>query len=401
MSSQKYNATFAFIVALNFLILFYSISQISLSYAEAKVLYDDHTFLHFFITAITRVFGSNDYAVRIPFLFIHMVNLFLLYKVSYFYLTKKSDRIWAVFIYALLPGVNSAAILINTATLVIFATLSFVYAYLRDKKMLAFVILIFSVLIDNSMSALYLSLIFFSMYKRDNRLLVLSILLFAISMYVTGGINVSGKPSGHFAELLGVYGAIFSPLVFIFFFYSLYRILIKEDKNILWFISFGALIFSLLLSFRQRLYIEDFAPFVVISVPFLVKIFFASYRIRLPQFRKNYQFVFYTVIFSLVLMFLAIHFNKTMYYFYKEPQKHFAYKHHYVKELSKALAQRGISGVHTSDRNLQKRLKFYRISDDMQYPLTQHTPSGEHIKITISYTPTSHVDFYVSKIHKK
>ena len=397
--TKKNNVILALIVTLNFIILFYSISNLSISAYETDVIYQKSDFLHYFITYIITIFGANDYAVRMPFLLMHMANIFLLYKVSFFYLKRPSDRLWTVLIYALLPGVNSAAILINTSTVVIFATLGFIYLHLYKHAYSAFIVLALAGVIDNSVSILYLALIFYGIYKRDRSLLILSVVLFAVSMYVTGGIAVHGKPSGYFVELLGVYGAIFSPLVFIFFFYALYRILIKEEKNILWFISFVALIFSLILSFRQRIYIEDFAPFVVISIPFLVKIFFASCRIRLPQFRRKYQFTLYMVIFYLFFMFLAIHFNKQMYYFYPEAKKHFAYKQHFVKELSSALKAHNIYAVDTVNQKLQQRLRFYGIDIGKKYHLSQHLQNTSDITITISYTANSKVSFYVSKIH--
>jgi hypothetical protein len=41
--------------------------------------------------------------------------------------------------------------------------------------------------------------------------------------------DTGGKPKGYFLDALGVYAAIFSPLLFLYFIYSMYRILIKEE----------------------------------------------------------------------------------------------------------------------------------------------------------------------------
>ena len=41
--------------------------------------------------------------------------------------------------------------------------------------------------------------------------------------------------------------------------------------------------------YSERVYIEDFAPFVVISIPLMLKTFLHSYRVRLKEFRKIYN----------------------------------------------------------------------------------------------------------------
>ncbi len=166
-------------------------------------------------------------------------------------------------IYALLPGVNSAALLLNPISVVIFLTLLFLYLYIYGYKILSYSILAITLLVDNSFLILYLALFFYAISIKDKKLLIYSMILFGISMYLYG-FDDGGKPKGYFIDMLGVYAAIFSPFLFLYYIYALYRVLIKEQKSILWYITFVSFAMSMLLSMRQKIYIEDFAPFVVI-----------------------------------------------------------------------------------------------------------------------------------------
>ncbi|ARU49313.1 hypothetical protein Sdiek1_2160 [Sulfurospirillum diekertiae] len=209
-----------------------------------------------------------------------------------FFLKKRIDRIVSVAIYAFLPGVNGVALLVNSGIVVIFFSLLFTYLYLREWKVASHIVLIACLFVDNSFAIFYIALFVYALMKRKTDLLILTLILFSASMYLYG-FDTGGKPRGYFIDTLGVYAIVFSPLLFLYFVYAMYRILIKEEKNLLWYISFFSLVVSLLLSLRQKLLLEDFAPFVVLSVPLMVKVFFNSYRVRLPAFRKLHTFFLY------------------------------------------------------------------------------------------------------------
>ena len=135
---------------------------------------------------------------------------------------------------------------------------------------------------------------------------------------------IPSRPTGHFAEIFGLYAALFSPFLFLYFVYTLYRILLRNKKNILWVISFTALTFSLLLSIRQRVALTDFAPYVMIAVPLMVWIYYQSVRVRLPQFQKIYKNAFYVVFAMLIFNTLVILTHRFTYYLSDENPKHFA-----------------------------------------------------------------------------
>jgi len=387
-----------FVLLIHISFLLYGINTLSISYNEAWIFFNSTSFTHYIVRFSTALFGQNDFALRLPFVFFHILSTILLYKVSKQYLKRKSDRVFSVIVYILLPGTNSAALLVNSAEIVIFLTLLFIYLYEMHKYIIAYLVLSLSFLVDNSFSILYLSLVFYSLYKKDNRLLWFSLILFGISMYVWG-FDTGGKPKNYFLDTLAVYSVIFSPLVFLYFFYTEYRILIKEDKNILWFISFVALVFSLLLSFRQKIRLEDFAPFAIIATPLMVRTFLSSYRVRIPELRSWHK-LFFTIVFgSLLINFILIYFNKPLYLVLANPKKHFTYRYDFAKEIAKRLKSVNINEINSNNRDFALRLKFYGIKNGGDYLLSTN-PHKKSKSVTISYYNKPIFKVFVSKIHK-
>lgn len=383
----------AMIISINVLFLLYGISTLSISYYEAQTFYNESNFVHYITRASCFVFGQNDYALRLPFIFLHVLSTILIYKVGKPHLKRKIDRVSSVLIYVLLPGTISAALLVNAAGVILFITLLFVFLYQENKKIAAFVVLAISAIIDQGFVILYFLLFFYAIAKRDNVLIALSLVLFSISASIYG-MDIKGKPKGYFLDTFGVYAAIFSPIVFLYFIYVQYRILIKKQKNILWWISFGAFICSLLLSFRQRIPIEDFAPFAVIAVPLMIRSFFNSYRVRLPQHRKIHKIFLITMFLSLFISsFLSI-FNHAMYNLYEDPKKHFAYPYHVAKDLSIILHQKNIKFLHVEDKRLALRLKFYGIGDSKDTKIVEDI-NGD---IKVRYLFTDIASFKIVKL---
>jgi hypothetical protein len=190
-------------------------------------------------------------------------------------------------------------------------------------------------------------------------------------MYIYG-FETSGKPKSHFLDMFAIYASIFSPFIFLYFFYSIYRIGIKGKKSIYWFVSTTALAFSLLLSFRQRIYIEDFAPFVVVAIPLMMKLFFHSLRVRLPMFRKKYYILALSGLFLLLLNVLIILFNKPLYLVLNNTQKHFVYPYHFANEIALILKNNNINEIACDDEELLLRLKFYGIESGNQHFISLH-----------------------------
>jgi hypothetical protein len=174
-----------------------------------------------------------------------------------------------------------------------------------------------------------------------------------------GGLEIGGRPTGHFIEIFGLYSAVFSPLVFIFFFYSMYRILIRESKDILWYLSFSSLVFSLVLSIRQKIEITDFAPYVLVSIALMLNIYLNSLRVRIYEHQKGYKLGFIFVISTLIISSLTIIFHKNIFDILDDNRKHFAYSVYKPYWLSNQLKEKNIFCYDTNSTKEESQFLYY------------------------------------------
>ncbi|OOY02156.1 phospholipid carrier-dependent glycosyltransferase [Campylobacter coli] len=363
------------LLAFDLLALLYGISTLSISTDEAKIYFEEkgnflflnHSLLYYLTHFGTFVFGQNDFGLRIPILFFHFLSCILLYILALKYTKTHFDSLLALLLFVLLPGTVASALLVNEASIVIFLTLAIICAYEYEKKWIFYPLLILALFIDKSFNILFLTFFFFGIYKRNSFLLTLALVLFGLSISFYG-FDTGGRPRGYFLDTLGIFAACFSPLVFIYFFYVVYRLTFKEQKSLLWFLMSVTFIFCSLLSLRQKLYLEDFLPFCVICTPLLIKTLMASYRVRLPQFRLRYKiFIECSIIFLLFCYFVIIG-NQILYYFVSDPKYNFANNYHLAKELSKELKKQEIFELRVGT-SLQPRLRFYGIKDSNTFYL--------------------------------
>lgn len=370
LKNEKYAISAIFIF--NLIILLYAISNLSISYYEADIFFNKDNIVSLLANLSCKIFGHNDFALRIPFLIIHFINSFLIYKISKFILNRKIDRIISLALFMALPGVMSGAILVNMAVFIMFFTLSFIYFKELKKEKLMIFTLVLSIFISKAFILLYISLFLYSYFNKEQKLCFLNFALFLISFFVYD-YNIDGKPKGYFLDTIGVFAAVFSPFVFLIFVYSIYRIAIKEKKTILWYIVFIPFVVSIFLSIRQKVELEIFLPYCVLSVPLMVKVFLHSFRIRLPYFRKIHKFFIITSVSFLVFNIFVTTFNQYLYIFFKDkPKKHFIYKYDVAKELAKELKKQGIEGVNSLDKKYLLRLKFYGIKDNSNFFLYEN-----------------------------
>nr|WP_321266260.1 hypothetical protein [uncultured Sulfurimonas sp.] len=385
------------ILAIDALILLFQTSSLSISHAETTVLYGDFSFLQLIVKTSIYFLGSNDFALRLPMITLHILSGLLLYKISKDYVNQ-NNRLWLVLIFVLLPGVISSAIIVNNAGVVIFGLLLFVYAYKNLSNMFIYLILVFNLLIAGEFIYLFLSLCIFAFYTKQKTLFIFNIFTFFISLFLFG-LDTKGIPQGHFLDAIAVYTAIFTPIVFIYLFYILYRRYLTKDVDILWFISSVAFVFSLLLSFRQKIELEQFAPYLILALPLAAQTFYHSYRVRLKIFRTKYKIVFVISILFLVLNSLVVFFNKEIYLFIDKPQNHFAYNMHIAKELANDLKSRGIHCVKTHYK-MASRLKFYGVTNCNTNILVEKNLNYKNISnVTISYKNRPVYSGYVTKVN--
>jgi len=193
----------------------------------------------------------------------------------------------------------------------------------------------------------------------------------------------------HLLDTIGLYSAIFTPVIFVYIFFVLYRRYLSKDINVLWFISTIPLLISLLLSFRQNIYIADFAPYLIVALPLAAQSFYASYRVRLKMFRARYKTIFALSALFLSINFILVLFNRELYLVVEKPQKHFARKMHIAKELAQELKNRDIQCIRTQDE-MGQRLKFYGIDfckENLLIEKDLKTENEEYVTISYKYRP--------------
>ncbi|MDY0051948.1 MAG: hypothetical protein RBR65_05340 [Aliarcobacter sp.] len=398
-ASNKYNYYFyTFLLTIVFILLLKADNSLSISYKEALNVFINNSVLSIISKLSIFIFGQNDLALRLPFITFYVFSVLLMYKLTNNYFRYEKDRLIAICIFMILPGVISASLLVNSAIMVIFFTLLYLYIYQKSGKQ-SYLLLIFFLFLDNSFAILYLALFFYSFKNQDKKLMYFSMIFFILSMYVYG-FTTDGKPRGFLVDTFAIYATVFSPLLFIYFIYSLYRTGIKNERTLTWYISMTAMALSIIFSFRQRIYIEDFGPFVVIALPFMLKTFFHSYRIRLKEFRQTYNIIAILIVLMLLINVFLTFINKPLYLVLGNPTKHFVYQYHFVKELSDELKKRNINNLTCSDKELQLRLKFYNITEGEEYYISTRSFYNFDEKIIIKYYNKELLDVYVKKLTK-
>ena len=359
--ASRHIAFSVFLICLiDFVFLLYAANSLSISYNEAEIFFQKHSLLGYILKLSAHFFGQNDLAVRGVMIFFNIASVVLMYKVSKFYIKLEFDRIIAVLLFVLLPGTLVSALIINNAGICITLALLCIYLFHIKKKILFSLFFCLAFFIDGDFLIFYAGFFIFALYKRKPPLAWLSAILFLLTLYFFG-FETNGRPSGHFIDTFGIFAAVFSPFVFIFFVYTIYRIWIKEKKDLLWFIAICSFCFCMIVSVRQRLELEQFLPFCVIATPLMVRVFFNSYRVRLPKFRKGHKICTGLVMLFLVFNWSAIIFNQIFYLFLNDPTKHLTYKFDVAKELADKLKEAGVQDIATDDTRLALRLKFYGI----------------------------------------
>ncbi|MBP6163897.1 MAG: glycosyltransferase family 39 protein [Aliarcobacter sp.] len=397
ITNNKYNYYFyTSLSILVFILLLKADTSLSISYKEALNVFVNNSILSVITNISIYIFGQNDIALRLPFILFYLFSILLMYKLTENYFRYEKDRFIAICTFMLLPGVLSASLLVNSAIIVIFLTLLYLYYFEKHEKH-SYVLLIFFLFIDNSFAILYLALFFYSFKNQDKKLMYFSMIFFIFSMYIYG-FDTGGRPRGFLVDTFAIYATVFSPLLFLYFVYSLYRSGVKNERTLTWYISMTALILSVIFSVRQRIYIEDFGPYVVISLPFMLKTFFHSYRVRLKEFRLNYNILAILIVIMLSINVILTFINKPLYLILPNPSKHFVYQYHFVKELSEELKKRNIDEITMLDEQLQLRLKFYNITKGEKYFLSTKEFYNYDEKIVIEYYKQELFTVFIKKI---
>ena len=339
--------------------ILYLANTIPIGPHEATIYYTDRSILYF-LTHILENYFDNSLGFRLPFVIFGFLNIPLFYIMSQLYLKKEEESYLATAIYLLLPGIITSTILVNISVLVITFVLFFIIFYER-KNLLGEALSMFLLLVLHDASIIFFIAlsIFFTIQAKRKRLII-SITFTIISLYFNG-LEIGGRPTGEFLQLFGLYMALFSPLVFLYFFYALYRIALRESKDILWYISFTAFLSSVLLSLRQQVDMTDFTPYVIVSVVLMLLTYYKSICVRLPQFQKPYRLGFNITLASLIFSSLIIIFHPLFFRVIDDKSKHFAYPFYEPYWQVLELNEIGKNCYTVKKKKMQYQLKYYGI----------------------------------------
>jgi len=365
---------------------------------EAVLYFSDNSIVSWLMHAGKALFPTLDFLnIRFPFLIIHLINLLLFYRLSRYFLKDERALLTSFIIFLFLPGIVSSAVLATTTGIILALYQTFLILFLEKKRAGALIVLSLFLFVDKSSVILYFALFTYALWKRDKTLILFMTLLFgaSVSFY---GFGIHGKPVNYFADTIGIYAAIFSPFLFLYFFYAVYRILFKGDKNIIWHISFTVLVLSLIISLRQRIPIQDFAPYVIVAIPLMVQLFFQSFSVRLPQFRKPYRVMAWMVFSVLFINTALLLFHKPLFLLLKQPEKHFAKPFYYPYWCAQALKDNSIHAILVDKRELALQLRYYGILPQGVLKL-QEKPCETCKKVSIRYKNRNLKTCYVSKIN--
>jgi hypothetical protein len=293
----------------------------------------------------------------LPFL-LGLINLRLFYSLLEEYFPRLEDRRFALVIFALLPGVIVSTVLLNDAIFALTLTLLFLLAYRYGIFWLQLLSLLLLLFTDTAVFALYLAVALYAWKKRQRGLALISLLLMVAALYV-GLFDVGGRPSGHLPELFGIYAALFSPLFFVYYFYSLYRTAFEGPRDIYWTISFTALAVSILLSIRQQILIVDFSPYLLVGTMIPVAVYFRSLRVRMRRFQRRYRIAGAVVMATLLLSTLTVVFHQPLYHLMGEPRKFFVAPTYIYRDLAGELREAGRTCYEGVKKRYEPLMRYY------------------------------------------
>lgn len=360
--------------------LLFMVSEMSISYKEANRLLSDTSLLYHFVRFLLDVFGVNDYSLKGSFIAIHCCNMILMYMIGRLYLRKASDSLFLVMIYALLPGVNFSALLLGKSGFIIFMLLLLCYAHLRYKR-IPYVLIFLSGFFDIAFSVVFIALGIYAIRKRKTKTFIASIIGFGINMFLYSGV-IEGVPKAYFLDSLGMLGVLFSPFLFIYLIYGLYAgVTRRNDDSLMLYIATSGIVLMLLLSMRQEIDMQSFAPLCVVGLPVMVYDFFHNMRVRLKIYRTRFKVRMLVIMVALCLQIFLLYGNKLTYLVSQTPN--FASNYYIAKDVARILKSKHITTLKVQDSRLALRLNFYGIQTDSGKLClySDNKRNGESIKV--------------------
>jgi len=300
----------------------------------------------------------NELGLRLFFLLLGALNAYLFYLISSIVFQKREDRFLTLFFYLMLPGVIISTVLANDAVLVTALVLLFLYAYLHKKQTLSFLPLLLLSLVHWSALYFYMILMLYGLFQKEKQIFLAAVS--AVLFYLLLGIErPEPVPGNHFFEMLGIYATIFSPLLFVYLFYALYRTLLRGSRDLLWYISFGALVISLILSLQERVKVTDFSAYLMLGIIVAVRTYLESLNVRLRRFQKSYRLFFGIVMIPLFVSVFTMILHQPIYRILGKRYYPVVAPVYVPYDNALALKKRGKKCTETSTRKVLYQMRYY------------------------------------------
>ena len=210
--------------------VFYLAATTPISPHEAKILYTSQdvvgTLMRWGESLVPGFIG-----LRVFYLFLGFLTVGLFYELSRRYFPKREDAYLSTFIFMFLPGILTATTLVNVAIIVLPLVLLFVLLYEKGHFIVLPFIMLALFFIHEASIIFFVAVLLYAVIHKDKKFIIISSAFLFAFIYLAKGIEIGGRPSGHFVEIFGLYATVFSPLIFLYFFYAMYRILLREDRK--------------------------------------------------------------------------------------------------------------------------------------------------------------------------
>ena len=211
---------FIYILFLYVIAVFYLSTTTPISPHEAKMFYASSelvsTLMHWSSNVIEGFLG-----LRIFFVFFGFFSIALFYKLSRTYFPRIEDAYLSTVIFMILPGILTAITLANVSIIVLCIVLLFVLLYERSYNLLLPFLMLILFFIHDASIVFFVALLLYGIIYKDKKLAIASLAFLLAFIYLAKGIDIGGNPSGHFAEIFGLYASVFSPLVFLYFLFTI------------------------------------------------------------------------------------------------------------------------------------------------------------------------------------
>lgn len=304
--------------------------------------------------------SDSEFGLRLFFILLGIVNALLYYKITDYFFKKQDDRYLTLAVYLMLPGIIASTVLVNDAIIISTLVSFFIYGFLRKYWIVASLALLALSFIHWSVLILFSTLILYSFFIKNRQLFYISALAFCL--YFLVGIDIPRiEQTSHLFELLSVYATVFSPLFYIYVFYSLYRVLLRGPRDIVWYISFTALMLSLLFSFWHKINIVDFSPYIMIAVIVAIRTYYNSLRVRMRRFQGGYRLIFWIVTVSLILSSFSAIFHQPIYRLVGKVNYSIVAPVYEPYDRAKALRSEGKNCTDNISRRAVHQMRYYGI----------------------------------------